>query len=57
MEGLKLKYFVLRPDKDDEHAFASRMALRAYAVCIRKTNRQLAEDLNKWVKDIEEALK
>ena len=57
MDGLKMKYFVLRPDKDDDHAFASRMAIRAYAANIRKTNPQLAKDLNIWVEEIEQALK
>ncbi|KKM00227.1 hypothetical protein LCGC14_1806510 [marine sediment metagenome] len=57
MDGLKMKYFVLRPDKDDDHAFASRMAIRAYAANIRKVNPQLAKDLNGWVEEIEQALK
>ena len=57
MDGLKMKYFVLRPDKNDDHAFASRMAIRAYAAHIRKGNPQLAKDLNKWVEDIDQALK
>ena len=57
MDGLKMKYFVLRPDKDDDHAFASRMAIRAYAANIRKVNPQLAKDLNEWVEEIEQALK
>ena len=57
MNGLKMKYFVLRPVKDDDHAFASRMAIRAYAANIRKTNPQLAKDLNEWIEDIEQALK
>ena len=52
-----MKYFVLRPIKDDDHAFASRMAIRAYAANIRKTNPPLAKDLNEWVEQIEEDLK
>ena len=57
MNGLKIKYFVLHPDKDDDHAFASRMAIRDYVVNIRKTNPQLEKDLNGWVEDIEQELK
>ena len=56
MNGLKMKYFVLRPDKDDDHAFASRMAIRAYAANIKHTNPQLAKDLTTWVENIEQAL-
>lgn len=57
MNGLKMKYFVLRPDKDDDHAFASRMAIRTYAANIRKANPQLAKDLNGWLEEIEQSLK
>ena len=56
MDGLKMKYFVLRPDKGDDHAFASRMAIRAYAANIKHTNPQLAKDLTTWVENIEQAI-
>ncbi len=60
MEGLKIKYivrkvedgslvnkcFVLRPDKDE----AARKALLAYADAT--DNKQLAEDIRKWIDDI-----
>jgi hypothetical protein len=48
MEGLKLKYFVLNPTKDDVYGKASRAALMAYATAIEGTNRELAYDLRLW---------
>ena len=53
MCGLKMKYFVLKPEGEDDYAFASRMAMRAYAANIRRTNSALAKDLNNWIGDIE----
>lgn len=59
MDGLVMKYFVLKPEgKDDnDYAFASRMAMRAYATNIKHTNPQLAKDLHSWIDRIEQALK
>ena len=50
MEGLQMKYFVLKPKGDDEYAKASRKAIWAYAQAIASTNRQLAIDLREWVR-------
>ena len=53
--GLKLKYFVLKPDVDDgPHARASRMAIIAYAKSISTTDEELARDLNSWVYAVQE---
>ena len=59
MDGLIMKYFDLNPEKknDDDYAFASRMAMRAYAANIKHTNPKLAEELHNWVERIEQALK
>ena len=59
MDGLLMKYFVLKPEsnKNDDYAFASRMAMRAYAANIKHTNPQLAKDLHSWIDRIEQALK
>jgi len=48
MEGLKLKYFVLNPTKEDDYGIASRKAILAYADAIQQTNSELAFDLRKW---------
>lgn len=53
MNGLKMKYFVLNPTKDDNYGHASREALRAYAKAIDGENHELAEDLWKWASDAE----
>ena len=53
--GLKMKYFVLKPAGDDIYAQASRAAMFAYATLIAKKDETLARDLNKWATD--EALK
>ena len=52
MEGLKMKYFVLNPTKDDDYGVASRNAIRTYAKSIKKTNAQLASELENWVNGI-----
>ena len=49
MSGLELKYFVLKPKGNSDYAFASRMAMIAYAANIKKTNPQLANDLHEWI--------
>jgi len=53
MKGLIMKYFVLRPSNKDRHGWASIEAVRAYAKDMEKENPALAEDLRKWMSDIE----
>ena len=51
MEGLKMKYFVIKPRNktpDDIYAAASRRAMRAYANHIEDHNPHFADDLRKW---------
>lgn len=51
MVGLELKYFVLKPRSkrwDDNHAQASRKAMRAYASHIRDEDRALSDALFEW---------
>jgi hypothetical protein len=55
MDGLLMKYFVLKPSGDDAYAKASRMAMERYALIIRKENPQLADDLVAWVLREEDA--
>jgi hypothetical protein len=55
MDGLLIKYFVLKPSGDDAYAKASRMAMERYALIIRKENPQLADDLVAWVLREEDA--
>ena len=47
-DGLKMKYFVLKPNGNDQYARASREALFAYAEAIRSTNKKLSDDLFAW---------
>ena len=56
MSGLEMKYFVLNPNKDDEFGAASRIAILAYATQIRDTNKRLADDLEEWIGDLNEAI-
>ena len=51
MDGLMLKYFVLKPKGDTVYAQASRMAMRAYAKHIRFDNPQLSSDLYNWTEN------
>jgi len=51
MSGLKMKYFVLKPQGFDKYAQASREALLKYAEVIRKIDRQLAAELEEWVEN------
>lgn len=46
--GLRLKYFVLKPQGSSTHARASRKALLAYAKVIEQENATLAKDLYAW---------
>ena len=48
MNGLEMKYFVLKPKGTDPYAKASRAAMRKYAVLIKDTNPDLASDLDEW---------
>lgn len=50
MNGLEMKYFVLKPRGafEDPYAKASRAALKAYAESILEENPQLYGDLEKW---------
>ena len=49
MDGLLMKYFVLKPEGKDQYAKASRAAMMAYASMINKANKELANDLWAWV--------
>lgn len=48
MQGLQMKYFVLKPKGNDAYAEASRKAMRAYALGIDKVNPELAKELREW---------
>ena len=48
MEGLKMKYFVLKPEGEDKYAEAARDAMRAYANTINQENPVLAKELREW---------
>lgn len=57
MEGLKMKYFVLNPNKQDEYGKASREAIKTYASFIAETNVKLSAELFLWIEDLENQLK
>ena len=48
MSGLKLKYFVVKPEGRSVYAVASRQAIRAYADEIEKHDPKFAKDLREW---------
>ncbi len=48
MEGLLMKYFVLKPAGNDRYAAASRRAMNAYASFIREENPVLSDQLRDW---------
>ena len=51
MDGLKMKYFVLKPaakTHDDPFAKASQEAMLVYADNIECVNPELADELRKW---------
>lgn len=48
MDGLLMKYFVLKPSGNDIYAAASRRAMMAYADVIWEENPQLANELRDW---------
>jgi len=54
MEGLQMKYFVLKPKGNDRYAQAARKAMRAYALHIQNENIDLANQMRDWVKKEDE---
>lgn len=48
LEGLKMKYFVLKPAGNSVYAIASQEAMRAFASSIRAHNPELCDDLYEW---------
>jgi len=46
--GLKMKYFVLKPEGKDTYARASRAAMRMYSNVIRHENMQFSDELRAW---------
>lgn len=48
MNGLEMKYFVLKPKGSDKYAAASRRAMRVYATFIQNENPELAHQLRDW---------
>jgi len=53
MNGLLMKYFVLRPHIKDKHGMASIKAVRAYADAMEEENPKFAKDLRIWMSDLE----
>lgn len=49
MDGLIMKYFILKPAGHSSYAKASRDAMEAYAKSIERDNSQLAADLRSWI--------
>lgn len=49
MEGLQMKYFVLKPKGNTKYHNASRLAMTAYANAIEDENPELAKELMNWV--------
>jgi hypothetical protein len=47
-DGLKMKYFVLKPEGTDDYARASRAAMMTYADFIVTKNPELTEELRAW---------
>lgn len=50
-DGLKMKYFILKPEGDGPYAQASRAAMTIYAVSIKEENPVLAKELEDWARD------
>ena len=48
MDGLLMKYFVLKPKGTDTYAKASRAAIRAYANIVLAENPVLSNELHEW---------
>jgi len=56
MDGLMMKYFVLKPMGSSPYSLASREAMRTYADNIEPYNSALAQDLRDWIqRSIEES--
>ena len=55
MDGLTMKYFVLKPRGSDAYARASRDAMRAYAAAVQGENPALCDGLMLWARNEEEA--
>ena len=53
--GLKMKYFVLKPEGNNLYASASRQALKAYSEAIAPADKILAEQLLFWATKEEES--
>lgn len=51
MIGMKMKYFVLKPEGNNPYAKASRGAMHRYATLIETENPALADDLRDWITD------
>jgi hypothetical protein len=52
VNGLEMKYFVLKPRGNDIYAVASRLAMQAYAATVDRENPILAASLRAWI-DVE----
>lgn len=50
MDGLLLKYFVLKPGGTSTHAEASRAAMLSYAAVVERDNPTFARELREWVR-------
>ncbi len=48
MNGLELRYFILKPSGKGQSGKASRAALRRYADLIQDENPILAQELHEW---------
>jgi len=48
MNGLVMKYFVLKPKGTDVYADASRRAMRVYAATVSMENPELTKELREW---------
>ena len=57
MSGLEMRYFVLKPKGTDASAQASRAAMKFYALEIRPTEPELADQLVAWADRESEAAK
>lgn len=55
MDGLQMKYFVLKPKGKGLHAQACRQAIREYAKIIQKENSKFASELVNWMNHEREA--
>lgn len=48
MNGLSMKYFVLKPKGKDIYAEASRRAMRMYASTIQGENPEFCKEIREW---------